>query len=198
MARTVSGPQAAASGGEQLPLQLDVLGRRLDQQLAAGRARRARPASEPTARPPRLPPRSSARGEAPLASASRSRSTRRFERLRHGRRRAASRSRPAPRPGRSGPHRAGAEDADPGDPHRPSKSGSRFSRKACMPSTRSSVAIASSNSRRSASRPARERGLLGGEHRLLGEPARERRPRGDVAGQLQRRLQPAALLRRPC
>ena len=48
--------------------------------------------------------------------------------------------------GDPGAHRAGADDADPFDrrPHRPSNFGSRFSRKAVMPSTRSSVAIASS------------------------------------------------------
>ena len=50
-------------------------------------------------------------------------------------------------------HRPGAEDADPADGHRPLKSGSRFSMKAVIPSTRSSVAIASSNIRRSASSP---------------------------------------------
>ncbi len=46
--------------------------------------------------------------------------------------------------GDAGAHRAGADDSDPLDAHRPLNSGSRFSRKACIPSTRSSVAIASS------------------------------------------------------
>ena len=41
--------------------------------------------------------------------------------------------------------------------HRPRNSGLRFSRNACMPSTRSSVAMASSNRRRSWSSPALER-----------------------------------------
>jgi hypothetical protein len=42
----------------------------------------------------------------------------------------------------AGAHRAGTD--HPEDPHRPRNSGLRFSRKAFMPSTRSSVAIASS------------------------------------------------------
>ncbi len=48
--------------------------------------------------------------------------------------------------GDAGAHRAGADDphATDVDLHRPSNLGSRFSRKACIPSTRSSVAIASS------------------------------------------------------
>jgi hypothetical protein len=47
------------------------------------------------------------------------------------------------------PHRAGADDAENHMPHRPWNSGLRFSRNAFMPSTRSSVAIASSYRRRS-------------------------------------------------
>ncbi len=46
--------------------------------------------------------------------------------------------------GDPGAHRAGADDPDPLDAHLPSNFGSRFSRKAFIPSTRSSVAIASS------------------------------------------------------
>jgi hypothetical protein len=44
--------------------------------------------------------------------------------------------------GDPGTHRAGAHDSE--DGHRPRNSGLRFSRNAVMPSTRSSVAIASS------------------------------------------------------
>ena len=36
LARIASGPQASASAGEQLPLQVEVLGRGLDHQVAAG------------------------------------------------------------------------------------------------------------------------------------------------------------------
>ena len=42
--------------------------------------------------------------------------------------------------------------------------------------------------------PGGEGGLLGGEHRLLGEPGGDRRPLGDGRGERHRLLQPAAVL----
>ena len=55
---------------------------------------------------------------------------------------------------------------------RPSNSACASRGRPSIPSTRSSVAIASSYRRRSCSRPGAQRGLLGGQHRLLGEPRR--------------------------
>ena len=50
VARIVSGPQASASDGEQLALQLQVLGRRLDHQVAAGEVGEARGGAQAGAR----------------------------------------------------------------------------------------------------------------------------------------------------
>ena len=80
--------------------------------------------------------------------------------------------------------------------HRPRNSGLRFSTNAFMPSTRSSVAIASSYRRRSCSRPGGQGRLVGGEHRLLARAATASGGRSrHHAGQLQRRVEPAVARR---
>ena len=130
---------------EQLPLQLQVLRRRLDHQVAVGEVVDARGAAgSRTGRldvlfAPTSLLRSLREGAAqPLDSACQ----RRRDRVVQAGLVAAQRR----DLGDPGTHRAGTDDADPFDPccHLPSNFGSRFSRKAFMPSTRSSVAIASS------------------------------------------------------
>ncbi len=188
LAKTGSGPSASARLGEDLALQLQLLRRGLDQQLAAAQLTRLRARSRPaSAAALRLRPRSSVRARRPWRAPREPRGPGLGQRFRGGVVEHASRSRPAPPPGRSPGPSCRRRRRRPGlTRHRPLKFGSRFSRKAVMPSTRSSVAIASSNSRRSASRPSAERRLLGGQHRLLGEPGGDRRALGDRAGQLDR------------
>ena len=72
VARIVSGPQTSASCGEQLALQLEVLGRRLDHQLAAGQPVELAPSARPAPRPPSASSSLQRPRAAPLSRASRS------------------------------------------------------------------------------------------------------------------------------
>ena len=193
MARTVSGPQTAATSpnssrfssspsgaasitssqparSARLGVGVDPLARRLGVRLAPAPARGAlgEASREPHRRPSRRPRRRCRRARVSKPP------------------RPASWAMPAPIvPAPTTPTRLTR--------HRPLKSGSRFSRKACIPSTRSSVAIASSNRRALAREPV-------GERRSPRPPAppawrggrRSARASATVARQLDRLGQPAA------
>ena len=151
VASTASGPQTRDSSREQLALELRPL--------------RAPPRSRGRSRPgPRAPAAVSSSPAAlgvdaalvgPALEARRARAARR-PRAPPAAGRAARVRKPAAQPSCAmpGAHRAGADDPE---DHRPRNSGGRFSTNAVMPSTRSSVAIASSNRRRSVSSPAAQR-----------------------------------------
>ena len=167
--------------GEQLALQLEALGRRLDHQLAWRQAlqRAGRPRAAPAASAASLP------FSTQRSSPRRTRSTPALERLGHRIVEHHSHARRAAELGDAGAHRAGADHAERArrlGAHRPRNSGLRFSRNARMPSTRSSVAIASSNRRRSWSSPA---------------PRVSRRPPAPPASPAGRRSAAAAPPRRP-
>ncbi len=142
LARIACGPQASGQRGEQLALQLEVLGRRLDDEVAIAEVAEAAGALDAPRRRGRflLAPATALRA---LAERGAQALDAGFQRLRDGvvqERLVAAQGGDL---GDPGAHRAGADDADPLDrAHLPSNFGSRFSRKACMPSTRSSVAIA--------------------------------------------------------
>ena len=144
LARIACGPQAPASAANSSALQRQVLGRRLDHEVALGEvAEAAGGIDAPRRRGCLLLAPAAALG--PLAERGAEALDAGFQRLRHRvvqERLVAAQRRDL---GDPGPHRAGADDADPLDGgHLPSNFGTRFSRKAFIPSTRSSVAIASS------------------------------------------------------
>ena len=148
VARIASGPHVSSEMGEELSLEVEVLGRGLDHQVAAGQPFESRVGLERARGLGRVPgaPQALARalGERGLQAVGARR-----ERLRVG---IVEDDLEAPKTAElsdPGAHRPGAHDPQALDRHLPSKSGLRLSRNADMPSTLSSVAIASSYRRRS-------------------------------------------------